>query len=202
MLLGIVLLVNRRVLLALAVSLIALSFHLYVGLGCLLAVAVGYYAPKRILVYAFGLSTVIFLSGIYVESIYGIPRDYLGDLILTTKGAVTDEYLFEVMETGWWGRLSLWLMTSSFTAYLLFAQTDDKIGSRLLSIGVAANSLALAFSFLLPIIARIHLLGLMLAALVMAGRHVLNRKDVLLMTVMILLYTVSVLSNQVFIDNY
>ena len=171
----------------------AFSFHMVIGAVCFCIMLLGYFSSIWLLFAIFAAGSVFLIFGIYPEPLYAWPREQLTEFVLFVKGDAVDEYLFESIEGGLWMRFSLWLYCATLAAYgvYLYRALDEK-GQLLIKAALAANGAGLIFMSLVPIIARVHLLALLLAGLALA-RSTQSREGRLDL-LMIALLCISVLS--------
>ncbi|MDI1259389.1 EpsG family protein [Aquabacterium sp.] len=154
---------------AVVVAVISLSLHLVIGTVCLAILLLGFLGPLGFSIALFVMGSLFLILGIYPEPLYAWPREQLTELVLFTKGDAIDEYLFDSIQGGAWLRCSLWIYCSGLVACgaCLYRKLDE-IGQWLIKGALVANGVGLLFMSLVPIVARVHFLAILLAAMALA----------------------------------
>lgn len=185
----------------LLVALLGLSLHNVIGGACLLVLLGAAFLPMWSIVGVFALGSGFLLLGIYPDALYAWPREQLTAFVLLTKGSAIDEYLFDAISGNLWMKFSMWMYCSSVPALsLCYFRELDETGQRLVKGSLALAGIALFFMALVPIIARLHLLACLLAALALARSHAAEKGRVAwLIGITLLLGTISVFRNLSFI---
>lgn len=197
-----VLWVSGRRTMAIVVSILAFSLHMVIGGVCLFLLVGAAVLPIWMVGVIYVIGGVFLVLGIYPEFLYAWPRQQLTEFVLFTKGDAVDEYLFESIDGVPWVRFSLWVYCCSLTACgLFFYRSMDEIGRRLMRSALMANGVGLLFMSLVPIIARVHLLAVLLGGLALA-RSALSREGRLdlFMLVLLVMGSFSVFKNTHFIS--